>query len=258
MKKSLLLILAAVMPLSCLGWGTVGHKTVIAVAERHISEKTKAQIARYFDYDIKEDAVWMDKHRKDAPIAYTTAWHVYNVDSNHRYDPSPRAYKGDCIKGLRDAVWCLEDYRNLTDSAVVMNVRMLIHFAGDMHCPVHSYFPGPRNFWNCSIESIGWKGQFHHLYDQIPQLLYPNSTPEEIAAHIDNCSKKEIKKIQAGTLEDWARSAAGINVGIYDINAPLTEKLDSDTVEKSHKIVDIEMRNAGYRLARLLEEIFGK
>lgn len=257
MKKIIFSLFAALLTVSAYGWGTLGHKTVIAIAQRHISDKAKEGIARYFDYNIQEDAVWMDKHRKDEPIAYTTAWHVYNVDENHRYDPSPRACKGDCIKGLHDAIWCLQDYKNLSDSAVVMNVRMLIHFAGDMHCPVHSYFPGPRNFWKCRIESINWSGSFHGLYDTIPELLYPGVAPDDLAEQLDNCSEEQIRQIQEGTLEDWAKSSADVNAAIYEINAPLTENLDPQTVEKSRSIVDTELRNAGYRLARLLEEIFG-
>lgn len=241
-----------------LAWGKHGHQIVIAVAQRHLSENAKRNISAYFDYNLQKDAVWMDTHRNDAPIAYTTAWHVYNVDANHRYDPSPRAHKGDCIKAVRDAVWCLGDYRNQTDSAVVFNVRMLIHFVGDMHCPVHSYFPGPRNFWECSIADSDFKGTFHSLYDKIPAMLYPETKPDDVAALIDNCNEEEIAAIQKGSIEDWAKSAADVNRFVYDINPVLTEVLDPDTVSKSKPVVDIELRNAGYRLALLLNQLFEK
>ena len=146
-KLFVIVLLAAAASLNAAAWGALGHKVVIAVAQRHLTDKTKANIAQYFDYDLKQDAVWMDLHRKDKEIDYTTAWHVFNVDDQHRYDPNPRLAKGDCIQALEIAGYNLEHYKELTDSAVVMNVRMLIHFAGDMHCPTHSYFPGPRCFW---------------------------------------------------------------------------------------------------------------
>lgn len=258
MKKILSFFALILVAFSSYGWGGVGHRTVIAIAQRHISEKTKAEIARYFDYDIKKDAVWMDSHRKDSDIAYTTAWHVYNVDENHRYDPDKRAAKGDCLKAVRDDIWVLENYKNLPDSVVILYVRELIHFVGDFHCPTHSYLPGPRNFWKCSLESANWKGEFHGLYDKIPQLIYPDNTPDEIAAMLDNCSKSQIKKIQQGTLEDWAKGCGDLNEGIYVINPFLTTVLDPDTLEKSKEIVDTDLRNAGYRLAYLLNLIFDK
>ena len=258
MKKALIILaLTALACINAAAWGRLGHATVIAVAERHLTEKTKANIARYFDYDLKQDAVWMDEHRKDPEIAYTTAWHVYNIDENHNYDPNPRLDKGDPIYALRIAEYNLRHYKDLSDSAVVMNVRMLIHFVGDMHCPVHSYFPGPRNFWKCSINDEP-EATFHSFYDGIPKRLWPSDNPDQIAAEIDNCNKCQIRKIAKGTPIDWAKATGDRCEYIYRINPPLTKKLDPDTVEKSREIVSLQLRDAGYRLARLLNEYFGK
>lgn len=197
MKKFLLMILAlaGLAQQSALAWGRYGHQIVVALAQRHISETTKCNIAQYFDYNLQQDATWMDAHRNDAPIAYTTSWHVYNVNENHEYDPNPRLHKGDAVYALQIADYNLSHYKELTDSAVVMNVRMLIHFAGDMHCPVHSYFPGPRNFWECTLGE--YKGTMHSVYDKIPEWLY-EGTPDEVAERLDCSSRREIRKIQKG------------------------------------------------------------
>ena len=258
MKKVLIsLLLASVVCINLQAWGALGHKTVIAVAQRHLTEKTKANLAQYFDYDLKEDAVWMDKHRRDEPIAFTTAWHVYNIDENHNYDPNPRLTKGDAIYAIQLACYNLGHYRELTDSAVVMNVRMLIHFVGDMHCPVHSYFPGPRNFWPCKLHGED-AGTFHAFYDGIPSRLWPDANPDELAAQLDNCKKGQIRKIASGSVFDWAKATGDRCAHIYEINAPLTEDLDPDSVEKSREVVSLQLRDAGYRLARLLNDLFGK
>ncbi|MCQ2141703.1 MAG: S1/P1 nuclease [Bacteroidales bacterium] len=256
MKKYLLMLLALVMVAqqNVAAWGKYGHQIVIAVAQRHISETTKANIAKYFDYDLKDDAVWMDTHRNDPEIAYTTAWHVYNVNEKHEYDPNPRLSKEDAIYAMYLADYNLSHYQELTDSAVVMNVRVLIHFAGDMHCPVHSYIPGPRNFWECTLGD--YKGTFHSVYDKIPGWLYTGK-PDDVAAQLDNASKREIRRIQKGTVIDWAKQCADRNAGIYEINPFLTEVLDPDTVEKSRDIVSLQLRDAGYRLAYLLNKYFG-
>jgi len=258
MKKLFaIIILAACACFYSAAWGVLGHKTVIAIAERHLTQKTKANIAKYFDYDLKKDAVWMDHHRRDPEIAYTTAWHVYNVDSLHRYDPNPRLSKGDCIQALEIACYNLEHYKDLTDSAVVMNVRMLIHFVGDMHCPVHAYFPGPRAFWPCRLNGEEIKS-FHNLYDAMPNRLWPDADPDDLAAQLDNCGACRRHRIAKGSLIDWAKSCGDRCAAIYDINPFLTKDLDPDTVEKSREIVSLQLRDAGYRLARLLNELFGK
>ncbi len=258
MKKLILsALMAAVLCLNLQAWGSLGHKTVIAVAQRHLTATTKANIARYFDYDLKRDATWMDSHRRDEDIAYTTAWHVYNVDENHNYDPNPRLDKGDAIFALQIADYNLKHYKDLSDSAVVMNVRMLIHFVGDMHCPVHSYFPGPRNFWAFKYRGEDYKS-FHGFYDGMPALLWPGADPDELAAQLDNCNACQRRKIARGTLLDWAKACGDRSYGIYEINPPLTEELDPDTVEKSREIISLQLRDAGYRLAELLNRYFGK
>ena len=258
MKKLIIsALMAVVLCFNLQAWGSLGHRTVIAVAQRHLTEKTKANIAKYMDYDLKKDAVWMDKHRKDEPIAYTTAWHVYNVDENHNYDPNPRQDKGDAIYALTLADYNLSHYKELSDSAVVMNIRMVIHFAGDMHCPVHSYFPGPRNFWPFRFNGEDYTS-FHAFYDGMPERLWPDADPDELAAKLDNCNACQRKKITRGNFYDWARACGDRNVHIYDINAPLTKELDPDTVEKSREIISLQLRDAGYRLAFLLNKYFGK
>ena len=79
----------------------MGHEIVIAVAQRHLTERTKANIAKYIGYDLKKDAVWMDEHRRDEPIAYTTHYHVFACDKSLRYDPNYRlAEGGDVVYAL--------------------------------------------------------------------------------------------------------------------------------------------------------------
>ena len=257
-KKLLIFALAAlVFQQSAMAWGRVGHEVVIEVAKHHLTDRAKANIAKYMAYDMTKDAVWMDHHRRDKEISYTSAWHVYNVDASHRYDPNPRLKKGDVVLALRTADYNLRHYTELSDSAVVMNLRMVLHFVGDMHCPTHSYFPGPRCFWKCSLNGKPQK-TFHGVYDKMPHLLYPKVKSVDIANQIDDQKKGAIKKIQKGTFVDWVKDIADRNEVIYEWNPFNTEELNPDTVELSRDLVNTQMRNAGYRLARLLNEYFDK
>lgn len=240
-----------------MAWGKLGHEVVVNVAEHHLTDRAKANIAKYMPYALKKDAVWMDVHRKDDGIAYTSSWHVYNVDANHEYDPNPRLKKGDVLLAIRTADYNLRHYENLNDSTVVMNLRMILHFVGDMHCPTHSYFPGPRCFWPCTLNGKPQKS-FHSVYDKMPNFLYKKVASEDVAKQIDNLKKGQIKKIQRGTLLDWVKDIADHNAVIYEWNPFNTKELNADTVELSRDLVNTQMRNAGYRLARLLNEYFDK
>lgn len=256
-KKVLLLLAAGAMMPSAFAWNRFGHEVVIKVAERHLTERARAQIARYMPYDLKTDAVWMDNHRRDKEIAYTTAWHVYHVDENHEYDPNPRLSKGDIMTGMRTADYNLGRYERLTDSAVLMNLRMVLHFVGDMHCPTHSYFPGPRCFWPCSLNGKPQKA-FHYVYDRMPEMLFQDVAAEEVAERIDTLDEAAIEKIQQGTFLDWIRDCGDNNCAIYEWNPFNTEELDPNTVELSRELVTVQLRNAGYRLALLLNRYFDR
>ena len=84
MKKSiaLVILMAFVSVGRVSAWGRLGHEVVIAIAQRHLTDKTKENISEYISYDLKQDAIWMDSHRKDKAIAITTHWHSCYFDDN--------------------------------------------------------------------------------------------------------------------------------------------------------------------------------
>ena len=257
MRKVVTFVAAAVLCFQAFGWGGVGHRVIVEIAQRNLTEKAKENISKYMDYDLKKEAVWMDVHRHDKPIAYTTAWHVYNVDEKSLYDPNPRLYKGDCVHALKVADYNLRKYEQLTDSAVVFNLRMLLHFVGDLHCPTHSYVPGPRCFWPCTLNGKEYKA-FHGLYDKMPQLIHKGKKDNDIAAELDVLKKGQIKKITKGDLHDWVHQIGSDNKVIYEWNPHNTPVLKDNTIELSTELVNKQMQYAGYRLAYLLNLYFDK
>lgn len=259
MKRMMVLALAIfsfVLPSGA--WGNFGHRTVIQVAERHLKKAAKENLARYFDYDIVEDASWMDRHRKDPGIDYTDAWHVCYTDSNGVYDPMPKAAKGDCVRALQLCAYNLSHYKELPDSVVVFSVRMLIHMVGDMHCPSHTYIGGKRNFWDCSLPPYWENNTFHGFYDHITEFIYDGKTTETVAELVDNFDKMEMSAICKGSFEDWASECGKRNKAIYEINPVGTHDLANDTVWRSAPLVGEALRNAGARLAFLLNKYFAK
>ena len=258
MKKSILTLIIVIIGgiYNAMAWRDFGHEIVIEVAKRHLTEKTKANIAKYLPHDLTEDAVWMDNHRKDKEIKYTSSWHVCEVDDKLEYNMNPRLYKGgDVVFALKVADHNLSRYREKDDSTVVFNTRMVLHFVGDLHCPTHIYIGG-RCFWPCEFD--GKKYEFHYVYDYIPEHLYPNKSCAEVAAELDNCKRSEIKRIVAGDLHDWAHDSAKNAKIAYDLNPRGTYHLNPNTVELSREMVSRQLRNAGYRLAFLLNKYFGE
>ena len=68
MKRLVFIVLLSVFTFNAFAWNRLGHAVAVAVAQRHLTDEAKKNIARYIDYDLKEDASWMDMHRKDVQI----------------------------------------------------------------------------------------------------------------------------------------------------------------------------------------------
>jgi len=80
----------------------------------------------------------MDEYRQTPEYAFTNDWHTAPVDADLRYgDELLKPGKGNAVYGLELAIRNLRDYRSLTDSAVAVNLKYVIHLVGDMHCPAH-------------------------------------------------------------------------------------------------------------------------
>ena len=262
MKKfiALVILMAFVSVGRVSAWGRLGHEIVIAIAERHLTTDTKENISKYFPYDLKEDAIWMDTHRNDEEIAVTTHWHSCYFDNKMHYDPfHPKKMKtGDVVRALNIVDGCLrnEKYKELPDSNVVFCIRMLIHFVGDAHCPSHNYYSFTASKWNCTYR--GKKSDFHTLYDRMPVYIWDKMDADDIAVRLDNASRSQRKKIGSADMYDWLSEVARDNAIIYKWNPHGTTVLRDDTVELSEELVNMQLRNAGYRLAFMLNKYFGK
>lgn len=261
MKKLFFVALISLVSIQVVSaWGGLGHQTVIAVAQRHLTEKTKANIAKYFSYDLKQDAVWMDTYRRTEPIQFTTNWHTCYFDENMRYDPFylRKMETGDLVRALELAHDALSNgrYKNLSDEAVVFAVRILIHFVGDIHCPTHTVLPSAKNKELCMLN--GKEYTYHSVYDKMPNFIWGKTPADEVAAKIDNASKKERKAIVKGDAIDWLNTMVHDNAKIHEWNAPGVKVMRDDTVELSTELVNKQMRDGGYRLAHLLNMYFGK
>lgn len=259
MKRIIIALAALAISLPSTAWGGFGHQVVVELAKRHLTPKAEENIAKIISYDLVKDASWMDAHRNDADIAFTTNWHTYSANAKTlEYAPAARWSKGDVIQCIEMAAYNLERRESQTDELNLLSLRMLIHFVGDMHCPTHCGYVGQR-----SPVMTGFLGtkNFHSFYDSIPGIIYAGKTPLEVAESLDSFSKGKIRKTGKGTPIDWADDCARRCTLIYEINPPSETKKEimpnPKSVELSKDLVDTQLRNAGYRLACLLNAIFG-
>lgn len=241
------------------GWGGLGHETVAKLAEMNLKPSVKKKVEKYLDgHSIIYYARWMDQVRNLTKYRYTSAWHMTKVDSSLNYIPSydkKGSERGDAVYAIERAKTILKDYRHLPDSVVAFNIKCLLHFVGDMHCPSHvSYKSHATNF---KVKySSGKEVKLHQLWDS--GLINGNRTMSstEWAAELDRMlTSSEKKKMAAGTPRDWIHDNA---VRCESQFGKLSEgqKLDAEFSFYGMDLIETQISYGGIRLASILNELF--
>lgn len=257
MKKFIALSACALVCSAAFAWGPRGHSTGAALADLNLKPSTKKQVEAYLGRSIGFYASWADEFREEAPYAFSTRCHTFNVGADHKY--APQEGKLDAIKLLENAVAVVKDRKNQTDSAVVVNLKFIIHMTVDMHCPVHCYFPEHKTKYMVypygKAEPLT---KYHRVWDQeIIDRRCGEFSPEELAKNFNRLSKKEIEEIQKGWFIDWANECGADNFCIYE---GITNEcvLDKHFYNVNWPIVQRQLIRGGYRLAKVLNECFAK
>lgn len=259
MRKTFLAAVALIaLSAPSFGWGGIGHQTTVVVAERHLTETAKANLASLFGYPLRNDASWMDTHRRDPEYAFTGSYHTMAMNHDFIFDPSWRiATGGDCVTGLEFVDYMLmhAGELNLSKDAYLLYARMVFHIVGDMHCLSHSYVMPEKNQWQCTYAGKDYR--YHGFLDHITDIMFEGMSIDEVAAKVDICTDEEIRAWQRGNFYKWAQNCCFRDKAALDVNPYGTKNLDPDTVEKLRPAVEEALRVGGYRLALLLNRYFG-
>ena len=282
MKKIVTIVVSLVLICSAqeaFAWGGWAHRFITYTAEKHLDPEVKSKIEKYLGSSMIDHCSWMDEIRKPIrnkkhpehdyhmPWEHTLAWHMITADKNLQLS-NERAYNndGDLLPNLKVCIENLKNHRNLTDSAVVVNLKCVIHMMEDMHCPCHIYYtefpdcfrkPGVKYRWDLfSLFYEGEKTTYHKVWDGMSILeLYPeyNEDYVKFQAKLDNLSPKKIAKMCEGTPEEWALETARDCRVIYDWAKP-NDNIDREFLLKRRKLTVQQYHRSVYRLAHTLNE----
>ena len=253
MKITSVILLLASLGISqeAFSWGKTGHDAIAYIAECNLSPTAKKNIEKYLHHSIVYYASWMDEYRHTPEYVHTTKWHTAHVDENFEYLPQE---KGDAISCLENAISMLKDYKSLNDSTVAVNLKYIIHLVGDTHCPVHVKYPNVKSF---NVILLGNKYSYHHVWDAQVLDVSHQWGYMEYQQQLDRYSKEEKKQIMKASPREWLHENAVESRYIYDIASPNCE-LGKDFINHTHEYAEKQVVRAGYRLANILNSLFGK
>lgn len=269
MKKFLMPLAVGVALLantvSAFGWGPMGHDVVAAIAENHLTEKTKERLNEILcGRSIVYYASWMDNIQNSPYWEYgynqTKTWHYANVDKGKTYQTMKKNESGDVVVALNTLTDQLKNnYENLTDSMRCDYVKMIVHMVGDMHCPMHAGRLSDLGGNRMKVRWFGKNTNLHSVWDSKIVESARTWNYSEWRDQLDRTTDEWEANVTVGTYEEWFVETVEGAASIYEY----VESIGEENPNLSYKFVfdfspllEDRLLTGGHRLAYVLNSIF--
>lgn len=256
MNRMIVLLVLILSAATAYGWGNLGHQTICIIAEHHLTDRTKREIDKYLQGEsIVKYASWLDRVRHTPEYKHTSGWHSSSVTEEGKHSLWGKKYR--VYEGLGGEIEKMKNYKTMTDSAVAVGIKIIVHLVGDMHCPGHVIFKGTSQKY--SFKVFGKEYEFHKFWDSRMLKITRQITPEYYAKLLDSFTPAQRDSISQGSLKEWIEDNASKVRCVYEWVAPgrnYNTMESHDIVMKGSALSDSQIRNAGYRLACILNGIF--
>lgn len=137
MKRIVLLCCSLVLAQASLAWGPKGHDVTAYIAECHLTPEAAEAVDKVLGgHSLVYYANWLDNASHQPEYAYTKTWHYRNIDAGQTLETMPVNPDGDVLTAVEQLVERLSS-GELTPEEEALDLKMLIHLVGDMHCPMH-------------------------------------------------------------------------------------------------------------------------
>lgn len=259
MKKTAIFIILfsffAVNLIAAEDWGKTGHRVVGEVAEKYLDRRAKKAVTRLLDgHSLAFVSNYGDDIKSDREYDSYGPWHYVNFPFGKRYETYPKSEKGDIIQGINTSIEVLKN-KNSSRADKVFYLKMLIHFIGDLHQPLHVGMEEDKGGNDVQVRWFKDGTNLHRLWDSQMIDFYQMSYTE-LAANTDVLSEAEVASIQKGTPTNWMYESRDLCEDIYK-HTEEGEKLGYNYIYKYMVPLRSQLQKGGIRLAGLLNEIFG-
>lgn len=275
---AMLAALLALLPVPASAWGFYAHQQTASIAEANLSPQVRAKIrsllAREKDLGtpecplktLQDAAVWADCVRSEGwRWGYTAAWHYRTAPICEAFNP-----RGNCAGGNCVTAQIARAHRILADERLPAPVRLealafMVHFAGDVHMPLHSGDNADRG-GNDREADYGIKPglNLHSIWDG---ALAERAISDPADPVVRRYSAAERADLAGGKPDDWGRESWEIARSFVYPTAfdsenvcagPLPEKtaLSQEDIVRGVPIARRRVVQAGLRIADLLDSAF--
>ncbi|MBX9797662.1 S1/P1 nuclease [Sphingomonas sp.] len=274
-----LLLLATSAP--ALAYGQYGHNSVAQIALKNVSAKTRARVLALVRQAAAVDtpdcatktlndlSVWPDcvRARYKERYDYASPWHYQTLDVCGMFDLAAACRDDNCVSAQIDRDVKLLQDRRLPVKQRAEALAFLVHFVGDLHMPLHS---GSHNDQGGNAIKAAYGSyapdrlNLHGIWDGVLAERAITEGPNLVRRY----PRAEARAVAAGTTADWSHESyeiaknfvypSSLGEGFCARPTP-TERvtLNEAAIEAAVPVQRLQIKRAGLRLARLLDQAFG-
>lgn len=246
-------------------WGPDGHRIIGHIAELHLTDKAKAGIKEILGPELKisDDSVasWPDHIRHDRPE--TGPWHYVDIPFDATsYDPQRDCPTGQCVVVQTEHFAKILGDANATMVTRAEALRFLVHFAGDLHQPLHcTERNGDKggNLVRVTFLSEPEETNLHRVWDSslIRSYLAEGDVLQYAERLNTGITPQQEKEWARGSIPDWAWESHQAAVAHTYASVPVQSApvhLGTEYVTGNQPLVEEQLMKAGIRLAVLLND----
>ncbi len=239
-------------------WGTTGHRVVAEIAEKNLSRKAKREIKKIIgNQKLAYWANWPDFIKSDTSWKFADSWHYVNIPGDLSYD----AFLTELDHSSEDNLYkrtliLIEELKKkeLPLEKKQQYLYFLIHIIGDAHQSLHVGRAEDLGGNKVTVEWFGSKTNLHTVWDS-KLVDFEKYSYTEYADVLNRLSKKEIKEVQDGSLENWIYDSYTVSNKIYS-EVTKDENLKYRYQYLNKERVEQQLQKGGLRLSKVLNEIF--
>lgn len=235
-------------------WGQNGHRVTGKIAENHLNKRAKRKIDKLLNgQSLAFVSTHADDIKSDRAYRKYYSWHYVNMDLEESYEETIKNPKGDLVTGINTCIAVLKD-KSSTTKDKAFHLKMLVHFVGDLHQPMHIGQKEDKGGNTIQLEWFGSRTNLHAVWDS-KMIEGFNMSYIELADSANNLSKGQIAAIEAGTVVDWVNEIHEITKKVYASVEP-GENLRYRYSYDHFGTVRTQLQRGGIRLAKILNAIF--
>ncbi len=247
------------LPFQSMAWGVLGHRIVGEIADKYVSTTARAKINQILGTEsIAMVSNWADFIKSDTSFRYLNTWHYINLDSGLSYTGIKDYLKNDtAVDAYTKINFLVKELKKkkLAKEKKQLYLRLLIHFVGDVHQPMHA---GRKSDLGGNTIKVSWFNEpsnMHRVWDEnlieLQQLSYTEYTKA-----INHPNLKQKKKWQSQPISEWIYESYEISEQLHtEIKQP-DQRLGYQYNFDNIATLNQRLLQGGIRLAALLNDIF--